>query len=88
MTAPGKYPDCVVALSRHMLWSDSLDEQEREHAPDLVVTARPGWCFGTEATPGTTHGYPFSDSMRPASSSPARMSVAVPASKSPVDWPI
>jgi arylsulfatase A-like enzyme len=65
LTALGKYPDCVVALSRHMLWSENLDEQEREHAPDLVVTARPGWCFGTEATPGTTHGYPFSDSMRP-----------------------
>ncbi len=65
LTALGKYPDCIVALSRHMLWSDNLDEQEREHAPDLVVTARPGWCFGTEATPGTTHGYPFSDSMRP-----------------------
>jgi arylsulfatase A-like enzyme len=65
LTALGKYPDCVVALSRHILWSDNLDEQEREHAPDLVVTARPGWCFGTEATPGTTHGYPFSDSMRP-----------------------
>ncbi len=48
-----------------MLWAENLDEQEREHAPDLVVTARPGWCFGTEATPGTTHGYPFSDSMRP-----------------------
>ena len=66
LTALGKYPDCVVALSRHMLWSQNLDEQEREHAPDLVVTARPGWCFGTEATPGTTHGYPFSDSMRPS----------------------
>jgi arylsulfatase A-like enzyme len=65
LTALGKYPDCVVALSRHMLWAENLDEQEREHAPDLVVTARPGWCFGTEATPGTTHGYPFSDSMRP-----------------------
>jgi arylsulfatase A-like enzyme len=65
LTALGKYPDCVVALSRHMLWSENLDEQEREHAPDLVVTARPGWCFGNEATPGTTHGYPFSDSMRP-----------------------
>ena len=66
LTALGKYPDCVVALSRHMLWSENLDEQEKEHAPDLVVTARPGWCFGTEATPGTTHGYPFSDSMRPS----------------------
>jgi Type I phosphodiesterase / nucleotide pyrophosphatase len=66
LTALGKYPDCVVALSRHMLWSENLDEQEREHAPDLVVTARPGWCFGIDATPGTTHGYPFSDSMRPS----------------------
>jgi len=66
LTALGKYPDCIVALSRHMLWSPNLDEQEKEHAPDLVVTARPGWCFSTEATPGTTHGYPFSDSMRPS----------------------
>jgi arylsulfatase A-like enzyme len=66
LTALGKYPDCIVALSRHMLWSENLDELEREHAPDLVVTCRPGWCFGIEATPGTTHGYPFSDSMRPS----------------------
>jgi arylsulfatase A-like enzyme len=64
LTALCKYPDCVVALSRHMLWSENLNEQEREHAPDLVVTCRSGWCFGTLATPGTTHGYPFADSMR------------------------
>ena len=33
LTALGKYPDCVVALSRHMLWSENLDEQERELLP-------------------------------------------------------
>ena len=64
LTATCNYPDCIVALSRHMLWQENLSEQEIEHAPDLVVTARPGWFFGTEATAGTTHGYPFRDSMR------------------------
>ena len=40
LTALSKYPDSVVALTRHMLWQENLAEQELEHAPDLVVTAR------------------------------------------------
>ncbi len=59
-----RYPDSVVALTRHMLWQDNLKVREAEFAPDLVVTARPGWYFGTAATPGTTHGYPLAESMR------------------------
>ena len=59
-----QYPDSIVALTRHMLWQDNLKSREAEYAPDLVVTARPGWFFGTAATPGTTHGYPLADSMR------------------------
>ena len=58
------YPDAVVALTRHMLWQENLQFREREFAPDLVVTARPGWYFGVEATKGTTHGYPLADAMR------------------------
>lgn len=64
MTAPTRYPDSVVALTRHMLWQENLVYREREYAPDLVVTARPGWYFGEEATRGTTHGYPLADTMR------------------------
>src|SRR4029077_17829226 len=64
LTATSAYPDSVVALSRHMLWQENLAEKELEHAPDLVVTARPGWFFGTASSPGTMHGYPFRDSMR------------------------
>lgn len=63
LTTESMYPDSVVALSRHMLWQENLAEQEIEHAPDIVVTARRGWYFGIEANPGTTHGYPFADSM-------------------------
>ena len=47
-----------------MLWQENLAEQELEHAPDLVVTARAGWYFGIDAALGTTHGYPLADSMR------------------------
>jgi hypothetical protein len=47
-----------------MLWQDNLRYRECEYAPDLVVTARPGWYFGTDPTPGTTHGYPLADAMR------------------------
>ncbi len=65
LTALSKYPDSVVALTRHMLWQENLAEQELEHAPDLVVTARSGWYFGIDAALGTTHGYPLADSMRP-----------------------
>ena len=64
MTTPTRYPDSVVALTRHMLWQDNLVYREQEYAPDIVVTARPGWYFGTEATRGTTHGYPLADAMR------------------------
>jgi hypothetical protein len=64
MTAPTRYPDSVVTLTRHMLWQDNLAYREREYSADIVVTARPGWYFGTEATKGTTHGYPLADSMR------------------------
>jgi hypothetical protein len=64
MTTFTTYPDSVVTLTRHMLWQDNLKYRECEYAPDLVVTARPGWYFGTEATRGTTHGYPLADAMR------------------------
>jgi arylsulfatase A-like enzyme len=63
MTATSNYPDSVVALTRHMLWQENLSEQELEHAPDLVVTAGRGWFFGTKASPGTMHGYPFPGAM-------------------------
>lgn len=64
VTATSDYPDGVVALTRHMLWQEPLKEQEREFAPDLVVTARRGWLFSTQNTPGTTHGYPLAESAR------------------------
>ncbi len=64
MTASLRYPDSVVALTRHMLWQKNLAYREQEYAPDIVVTARPGWYFGTKPTPGTTHGYPLADAMR------------------------
>ncbi len=59
-----QYPDSVVALSRHMLWQDNLQPQEADAAPDLVITARPGWYFGNDSSPGTMHGYPLADAMR------------------------
>ncbi|HUG89274.1 MAG TPA: alkaline phosphatase family protein, partial [Planctomycetaceae bacterium] len=64
ITAGTRYPDSVVALTRHMLWQENLRYRECEFAPDLVITARPGWYFGTYATPGTTHGYPLADAMQ------------------------
>jgi arylsulfatase A-like enzyme len=64
ITAGTDYPDGVVSLTRHMLWQDELRLQEQEYSPDLVVTARQGWLFATQNTPGTTHGYPFADSVR------------------------
>jgi len=64
LTASTAYPDSVVSLTRHMLWQDNLAVREPEFAPDLVVTARPGWYFGTSSTPGTTHGYPLADAAR------------------------
>ncbi|MBI3865275.1 MAG: alkaline phosphatase family protein [Planctomycetia bacterium] len=63
-TASSDYPDGVVTLTRHMLWQDEIKAQEKEFAPDLVVTARHGWLFSTQNTPGTTHGYPLADSVR------------------------
>lgn len=63
MLADWVYPDAVVALTRHLLWQENLSEQEREFAPDIVLTARPGWYFGVSSTPGTNHGYPLRDSM-------------------------
>lgn len=63
-TAASDYPDGVVTLTRHMLWQEPVRAQERDHAPDLVVTARYGWLFATQNTPGTTHGYPLAESVR------------------------
>lgn len=63
VTTASDYPDSVVVLTRHMLWQEGLRTQEQEYAPDLVVTARRGWLFGTQNTPGTTHGYPLAESM-------------------------
>ncbi len=62
--ALSQYPDSVVTLSRHMLWQTNLAPQEIDAAPDLVITARPGWYFGSAASPGTMHGYPLADAMR------------------------
>ncbi len=64
MTAATRYPDSVVALARHMLWDSAIAEQAWESAPDLVVTARNGWYFGRDASPGTMHGYPLADAVR------------------------
>jgi hypothetical protein len=64
LTYDTRYPDAVVTLARHMLWDEELAECEAEFAPDLVVTARPGWFFGTDASPGTMHGYPLAEAMR------------------------
>ena len=64
LTAQTRYPDSVVALTRHILWQRNLQHREPEFAPSLVVTAKSGWYFGTESSPGTMHGYPFRDSMR------------------------
>lgn len=64
LTAATDYPDSVVALARHILWDETLRDREREFAPDLVVTARAGWYFGTDASPGTMHGYPLADAAR------------------------
>ncbi len=63
MTTETRYPDSVVTLTRHMLWQENLKYREAEFAPDLVVTARPGWYFGIKSSPGTMHGYPLDDSM-------------------------
>ena len=64
VTATSEYPDGVVTLTRHMLWQEAIRAQEQEYAPDLVVTARHGWLFSTQNTPGTTHGYPLAESVR------------------------
>ena len=64
LTIPTPYPDSVVVLARHMLWQENLSHREEEFAPDMVVTARPGWYFGTSSSPGTMHGYPTHDAMR------------------------
>jgi hypothetical protein len=64
VTASSQYPDAVVTLTRHMLWQQSILDQEQEYAPDLVVTARHGWLIGTQNTPGTTHGYPLAEAVR------------------------
>jgi arylsulfatase A-like enzyme len=62
--ATSQYPDSVVTLSRHMLWQENISPQEVDAAPDLVITARPGWYFGNDSSPGTMHGYPLADAMR------------------------
>ena len=64
LTAGTQYPDGVVTLTRHLLWDESLQSREQEFAPDLVVTARPNWYFGTDASPGTMHGYPLAEAVR------------------------
>jgi arylsulfatase A-like enzyme len=64
VTAGSDYPDGVVTLTRHLMWQENIMPQEMEYAPDLVVTARRGWLFGTQNTPGTTHGYPLAESVR------------------------
>lgn len=64
LTCQSHYPDAVVTLTRHMLWDEELAACEQEYAPDLVVTARPGWFFSTDASPGSMHGYPVEESMR------------------------
>lgn len=64
LTAATQYPDAVVSLTRHLLWQENLAERESEYASDLVVTARPGWYFGTSSSPGTMHGYPLADAVR------------------------
>lgn len=64
LTAESRYPDSVVALTRHMLWQENLRFREREYSSDFVVTARPGWYFGNASSPGTMHGYPLADCMR------------------------
>jgi arylsulfatase A-like enzyme len=62
-TADSEYPDSVVSFARHMLWQDDLRPQELEYAPDLVVTARRGWFFGTQNMRGSSHGHPLPESM-------------------------
>jgi hypothetical protein len=64
VTVRTDYPDGLVAISRHMLWDDTIRPREDEYAPDLVVTAAPGWQFGEENEPGTSHGHPLADTMR------------------------
>ena len=64
ITANTTYPDSVVAITRHMLWQENLKHREEEFAPDLVVTAHPGWYFGHQGSRGTMHGYPLADAMR------------------------
>jgi hypothetical protein len=64
LTARSAYPDSVVTLTRHLLWQENLKYRETEFAPDLVVTARRNWYFGTASSPGTMHGYPLPESMR------------------------
>jgi arylsulfatase A-like enzyme len=66
ITIQTEYPDAVVALARHVLWDEELRDREREFAPDLVVTARRDWYFGTCASPGTMHGYPLAEAARAA----------------------
>lgn len=64
ITAMTTYPDSIVTITRHMLWQKNLKYREKEFAPDLVVTANPGWYFGDHGSPGTMHGYPLADAMR------------------------
>jgi hypothetical protein len=58
VTATSDYPDAVVTLTRHMLWQEGLKVQEREYAPDLVVTAiraLPSWeAASTTSTTAST----------------------------------
>lgn len=64
MTTHSSYPDSVVTLTRSLLWQDEIKHREQEYAPDMIVTANPGWFFGTSHSPGTMHGYPLPESMR------------------------
>jgi len=64
ITAGTIYPDSVVTMACHMLWQKHLRAREQVYAPDLVITANPGWQFNTINEPGTAHGHPFQETMR------------------------
>ena len=63
-TLPTRYPDSVVTLARSVLWQPEIHARAEKTAPDVVLTAREGWFFGRDPTPGTMHGYPTQASMR------------------------
>ncbi len=42
----------------------NIQPQEADAAPDLAITACPGWYFGYDSFSSKMHGYPLADSMR------------------------